>query len=97
MACKSWGPKDPDEVIDYTLDWQDTDFPVLEVGETIATSAVSVVSGTVVIDSSTDDGTVVTVWLSGGTEGEKAEILNRITTTGGRTYDQTVSIRIRSK
>ena len=96
MSCSRWPDKDPDEVLDYELDWQDADYPRLAAGETIATSTVTVTSGTVDIDSDSNDGTVVTVWLSGGTLNETCEILNRVVTSAGRTYDHSVKIRIRA-
>lgn len=88
----TWPAKDPNEVLDYDIDWTDR----LEAGETISTSTFTVVEGTVVIDSDSDTGGVTTVWLSGGTEGEVCVILNRIVTSAGRTYDQSIKLRIRS-
>lgn len=89
----TWPPKDPDEVLDYDINWN----PRLEDGETIATSTFEVVDGTVVIDDDSDTGGVTTVWLSAGTAGEACVILNRIETSAGRTYDEAVKLRIRSK
>lgn len=94
----TWPTKDPNEVLDYEVDWAAEDEPRLETGETLVTSVFSVTEGTVVIDS--DDfapSGLATVWLSGGTDGEKCVILNRVTTSEGRTYDQSVTLRIRSK
>lgn len=89
----SWPTKDPDEVLDYQVDWTNR----LQVGETISTCDFSVVSGAVTINSEGNVGALATVWLSGGTAGELCSILNRITTSAGRTYDQTVKLRIRTK
>lgn len=97
MSCKRWPSKDPDEVLDYEVDWQDATTPTLEAGETLSTSVFSVVTGTVVIDSQSNTTTVATVWLSGGTNGEDCELLNRVTTSAGRTYDQSIKLRIRSR
>lgn len=87
----SWPFKDPDEVLDYVIDWSarlDTD--------TISTSAWTVPTG--LTDTDEDHTTTTTtLWLSSGTLGEAYEILNRITTTGGRTMDQTVKLHIKSK
>lgn len=95
---KSWPKKDPNEVLDYQVDWADEDSSRLEDGETIVTSDFTVVEGTVVIDSEDFVATgLTTVWLSGGTDGEACVILNRITTSAGRTYDQSVKLRIRTK
>jgi hypothetical protein len=86
-----WPPKDPDEILDYQVDWTD------RLGEdTIATSAFTVPAG-LTKDSESSTDTAATVWLSGGTLAASYEILNRITTAGGRTMDQTVKIRIKAK
>lgn len=92
-----WPSKDPNEVLDYQLDWADpTNGPRLQTGETLLTSVWTVSQGDVVINSSTfTPGGMSTVWLSGGTDNTKCELLNRVTTSGGRTYDETVVLRIR--
>ncbi len=94
----TWPIKDPNEVLDYEVDWADEEQPRLEDGETLLTSTFSIVEGDVVIDSSTFASSgLATVWLSGGTAGTKCVILNRVTTSEDRTYDQSVTLRIRSK
>lgn len=83
--------KDPDEVLDYVRDWTEA----LE-GDTIATSTWAVPTGiTKVSDSHTT--TAATIWLSGGTLGSDYAVVNRVTTTGGRTFDKTLMFFIRSK
>lgn len=89
----TWPAKDPNEVLDYQIDWTAR----LVTGETITTSTVTVVDGTVVVDSSSQSAGIVTVWLSGGAEGEACTLLNRVTTSAGRTYDQSVRIKVKSK
>jgi hypothetical protein len=37
------------------------------------------------------------VWLSGGADGQSYLVLNRITTVGGRTMDQTMKLKVKSK
>lgn len=87
----SWPNKDPDEVLDYKLDWTAR----LD-GDTISTSTWTVPAGlTNAGDSNTT--TAATVWISDGTEGTKYTILNRITTAAGRTMDQSVSLYIQSR
>lgn len=91
---KTWpSGKDPDEVKDYVVDWS-----ALLGTDTISTSTWSVVEGVALtIDSDSNDDTTTTVWLSGGTVGSNCELLNRVTTAGGRTYDQTCKLKVRSK
>ena len=86
-----WPDKDPDEVLDYQIDWTDR-----LAGDTIASSAWTVPSG-LTKESDSNTTTTTTVWLSSGTLAEDYEVLNRITTTGGRTMDQTVKLRVRTK
>lgn len=86
-----WPFKDPDEVLDYQLDWSG------RLGEDqISTSTWTVPTG-IVKNSDTNTATVSTVWLSSGTLGTSYDLVNRVITTGGRTMDQTVRIRIRAK
>jgi len=86
-----WPPKDPDEVLDYKLDWSSR-----LAGDLILTSTwITPDTITAVSHSHTD--TACTLWLSGGTLGEKLRITNRIVTEGGRTMDQTMVLSIKAK
>lgn len=89
----TWPDKDPDEVLDYHIDWTKT----LD-GDTIV-SSVWIGPGTPNLTRVTNSTTTTrtTMWLAAGVAGERYELTNRITTAGGRTYDQTVRIRVRSK
>ena len=96
---KQWpAPKDPQEVKDYGVNWE----PLLgsmNDDDTILTSEWVVDDDeTLTIDSDTisDDLQSTTVWLSGGTLGT-ARVTNTVTTSGGRTYEQTTKLRIREK
>lgn len=89
----SFDPKDPDEVLDYKLDWTER-----LAGDTIVSSMwqASPAEG-LVIDRSSFTTTETVVWLSEGTIGASYLLLNRVQTDGGRTFDQTVKLRIKSK
>lgn len=91
MAFLAWPDKDPDEVLDYNIDWSDR-----LVSDTILTSTWVVPAG-ITEDSTENTTTTTTIWLSGGTLNTKYSLVNRITTAGGRTMDQTVTIRIKTK
>lgn len=82
--------KDPNAVLDFTVNWT-----TWLNGDTIATSNFTVPSG-IVKDSQSNSTTSSTVWLSGGTEGSIYDVLNRITTAGGRTEDKTLTIYVTS-
>lgn len=86
-----WPKKDPDAVLDYSLDWTawlDDD--------TIEDSSFTVPSG-ITKQSETFDDTTTTVWLSGGTAGQIYTVINRIRTLGGRIDDRTIQIRVTEK
>lgn len=84
----TWPDKDPDEVLDYKLDWA----PRLA-GDTIATSNWEVPAG-IIQDRDTSDATSSTIWLADGEIGHRYVLLNRITTAAGRVMDQSIAIRI---
>lgn len=86
----TWEAKDSDEVKDYAVDWSAT----LDAGDSISISALSVLSGSVNIDSQTHDDTTTTCFLSGGIDGETSVFQARITTAGGRTFEQTIVLPV---
>jgi hypothetical protein len=91
VTALNWPDKDPDEVLDYGLDWS-----ARILTDTISTSTWTVPTGlTGTTESNTT--TVTVVWLSDGAVGSTYEVLNRIVTAAGRTMDQTVRIRIKEK
>lgn len=83
--------KDPDDVLDYSINWARE-----LAGDTISTSTWTVPSGlTEGISTKTD--TETTVWLSSGTDGSSYDVKNRITTSSGRTMDQTVTLKVKAR
>lgn len=89
--------KDPDEVLDYGVNWE----PRLSAeDDEIDTSTFIIEQSSVTIEDSPAPAIVgfeTKAWLSGGVLGEVALVTNRITTTGGRTWDETLKIRIRTR
>lgn len=89
----AWPPKDSNEVLDYEVDWTER-----LSGDTISTSTFTLIKAAgLVINSQSFTDTSSKVWLRDGTTGEKAQILCRITTAGGRTMDQTIALLITDK
>ena len=83
--------KDPDSVLDYTIDWEDW------LGsDTIATSDWTVDTG-LTEDSDTNTTKAATIWLSSGTANTDYEVTNEITTQGLRTDNRTITIQVREK
>lgn len=94
MATYTWKSKDPDEVLDYRHDMN----PRLGGTDTIiGTPDVIVEEGDVVVDDVFVAAGFITVWLSGGTDGTKCKVVLRVVTTGGRTYEEGISLRIKAK
>jgi len=78
--------KDPADVLDYKFDFASTTnggnkADWLASGEVISSYVITAESGiTLDSDSATDTNTSVTVWLSGGTDGETYTVACKITT-----------------
>lgn len=83
--------KDPDAILDYTIDWLNW-----LCSDTIVTGTWVVPSGiTRVTDTITT--TTATIWLSGGTVGKSYNLVNKINTSGGRADNRTISLMVREK
>ena len=85
--------KDPQAVLDYTIDWTKW---LDEVGDTIEASTWIVPTGLTKV-TETNTNKLATVWLSGGTVGENYTVTNRITTAAGRADDRSITIRVRER
>lgn len=81
--------KDPDAVLDYSLDWSEW----LMVGDSLAVSSWLAEAG-ITIDSYARDGNVTTVWLSGGQAGRPYIVTNRVVTGGGREDDRSIVVYV---
>lgn len=84
--------KDPDAILDYVFDWSDW----LESGETISSHVITVNAG-ITKDSDSESSGVVTVWLSGGTAGNKYNVACKIVTSLARTDERTIEIRMEDR
>lgn len=83
--------KDPDGVADYSLDYSG-DLGGASAADTIATSTWTVPDG-ITQNSESHTTKTTTIWLSGGTLGQDYELLNRIVSVGGRTFDGILFVR----
>lgn len=77
--AKRWPPKDPQEYLDYAVDWTAR----LAAGDSIASSSWHVPDG-LTSDAESFSATVTLIWIGGGAENETHDIVNRIVTSGGR-------------
>jgi hypothetical protein len=80
--------KDPDALLDYTVNWAS-----LLGNDTIASVAWVVPAG-ITQASAANTTTTATIWLSGGTDGVDYDVTCRVTTSGGRVDDRTIRIRV---
>ena len=80
--------KDSNAVLDYSFDWA-TEW--LASGETISSHVITVGTG-LTKDSDSENGGIVTVWLSGGTAGVNYPVACKIVTSAGRTDERTILI-----
>lgn len=87
-----WSNKDPNEVLDYQLRWTKR----IASGDAITASSWTVPDG-ITKQSDTFTETTTTIWLTGGTDGDEYEFVNRVTTTEGRIMDQSVTLRCRER
>jgi hypothetical protein len=89
-----WDEKSPNETLDYVVNWSLT----LETDEVITNSTFTcdTSSSGVTISSQSHNTTQCLVWLTGGTDGKTATIVNTITTNQNRTYTRTVLLPIRA-
>lgn len=81
--------KDPDSVLDYTIDWSSW----LEDGDTISASTWTFPDG-ITKDSDSNDTTSTQVWVSGGTLNTRYTVVNHIETVDGREEDAEIVFTI---
>lgn len=87
----NWPSKDPSEVLDYSLNWANA------LGtDTITTSSWAISDSSLVENHSTNTSTLTVIWLEDGTLNQSYVVTNTIETAGGRTFQQSVNIRILS-
>lgn len=81
---------DPDERLDFTVDWADW----LAQGDTIQASTWTVTpSGTVALDGESVSAAAATVFMSAARFGDLYRLTNRIVTAQNRTGERSLAIR----
>lgn len=79
---------------DFNVDWSSW---LSARADTIVVSTWVVDTPGITVSSETETTTSATVWLSGGTLGESYSLTNQITTAGGRSPDQRITVRVRER
>ena len=84
--------KDPSDVLDYKLDYT-------SLIQSDGIASITVTGKNVTIDSSSFSGKVVTIFVSGGTDGQTGVVTTKIVTTNAtaRTYERSFRIKIEDK
>ena len=82
--------KDPNATLDYTFDWTPYLTPIVD---TIA-SVDFVTSAGLTKTSQSNTGTTATAFVSGGVVDATEKLTCRIVTTGGRTDERTIDLKI---
>ena len=83
--------KDPDDVLDYTYDWTSW----LNGDQVSAFTAIP--SPGITVNNTAFNTNSTTIWVSGGTAGFPYSVTHRITTSGGRQKDLTMTFRVANK
>lgn len=91
---KTW-EKDPSDVLDYTVDWNDDNW--LGTDTISGTPTWTVPAGLTQPTGATNTTTTATVWLGSGTDGQDYDVACLITTAGGRTAERTIHIQVRQR
>ena len=85
--------KDPDAVLDYAVDWS-----LWLAGDEISSSEWILEDGVDLEQvTAVNTPTKATVWLRGGEKGTTYLVTNRIVTSGGRTDDRTISVKVEDR
>ena len=84
--------QDPNETLDYLFDWV-----AWLASDTISTSSWSTSKNDVIVTANTKTNTTATGWVTGGVNGDKVYVTNRITTAGGRTAERSFTLRIKDR
>ena len=86
--------KDPDAVLDYTIDWDADDWLG---SDTITGTPTWTVPAGLTLASQSSTTTTATAWISGGTVNTDYDVACKIVTAGGRTDERTIRIQVRQR
>lgn len=90
--------KDPAAELDYSFDW--TDYLALLKDVIVGTPVITlrqVAGSSATLTHQSNTTTNVVAWIAGGNENETIGVNCKISTSGGRTDDRTIYIKIKSR
>lgn len=82
--------QDPVSVLDYNVDWSSW------LNGDMLTSSTWTTHPDITVSSASFTGTIATAFLAGGTAGKTYKVKNKITTSNGRTEEETFDLTIRT-
>lgn len=85
--------KDPQAVLDYTFNWTAW---LDDITDALASHLVTADAG-ITVDSSSIVGKTVVAWISGGTVGTTYRVACKVTTSGGRTDERSIFIKVKER
>lgn len=89
-----WPPKQPGETVAYPIDWREVlDAPGPYCGDSITTYTI-VATGTADVGVSQNNGNLITVLISGGTDETTTTFLNTINTANGQILTREISLYV---
>lgn len=91
-AIGYWIAKDPSAILDYPMDWTDW----LQDAEIITASQWTVPTGLTAANPAYST-KATTVWLSSGIPGEVYTVVNRISTSEGRTDERSFRVKVKNR
>ncbi len=91
MDNKRWPSKDPNDILDFSVNWADT--LATTPGDTIQ-EVEWLVPDALTKGTASIQGTKAVIWLSGGVVGFVYEVTCRMTTVAGRQWDKTTELEI---
>lgn len=84
-------PLDPSETKDFAFDWS----PQLSAGETVSAQVVTFIDAAGTTSPSNSVATPISrVWLTGGTHGARVIFIIRVTTSGGKTLEESFGVNV---
>jgi hypothetical protein len=87
-----WAPPiDPDDHLDYVMDMG------FALKDDTIDSVLLVTGKNITVESHTNTATTVTIWVKDGIVRKVAEVMFRIRTVGGRTFDRTFKIDVQQQ
>ena len=88
----NWPDKDPNEKLDYTIDWS-----AALVGTDTIVDSIWTTDSDLETSGMSNDTTKTIIWIAGGKEGIKYNVSNRITTAAGRIMERTVILKVKTR